>query len=98
MRSLDLVDLGKTGAFPYILLETFPIHLPDGRQWSGSLWIPPTRRNGRRIQVRDDRGNGLFDTNDCFDQSNARNALELWLHEQIDAGTRVIRKSFEAAA
>jgi hypothetical protein len=98
MRFLDLVDLGKSAIFPYTLLETFPIHLPDGREWSGSLWITPTRRNGRRIQVRDDRGNGLFDSNDCFAQSNARNTLELWLQEQIEAPSRMVRQGFEAAA
>lgn len=65
------------------LLQTFPIRLPDGRQWVGTLWATPTRSSGRRIQVRDANGVGLFDTNDCYDQGNAVNALEHWLRVQI---------------
>jgi len=64
-------------------MQTFPIRLPDGREWVGTLWKTPSRRSGRRIQVRDHRGAGLFDTGDCYDQGNATNALELWLQGQI---------------
>lgn len=67
----------------HTLIETFPIRLPDGREWVGSLWKTPSRYRGRRIQVRDHRGAGLFDTGDCYDQGNATNALELWLQEKM---------------
>src|SRR5207253_3169897 len=67
----------------HTLIETFPIRLSDGREWVGSLWKTPSRNRGRRIQVRDDCGAGLFDSGDRYDQANAVNALEFWLQEQI---------------
>ena len=73
----------------HTLIETFPINLPDGREWIGSLWKTPTRSSGRRIQVRDQDGAGLFDSGDRFDQGNATNALELWLQDQIAQVTSV---------
>jgi hypothetical protein len=85
LDTVDLLDLPQHRKLlgSHTLMETFPIRLPDGREWVGSLWTTPSRRNGRRIQVRDEQGAGLFDTDDCYDQANATNALELWLQDQI---------------
>ena len=79
----------RTSAWGHALIETFPIQLPDGRTWTGTLFSTPTRRNGRRVQVRDADGAGLFDTGDCIDLGNARNALEMWLAGQVDRTTEV---------
>jgi len=82
---VDVPDLSQHTKLlgSHTLMQTFPIRLPDGREWVGTLWKTPSRRSGRRIQVRDHRGAGLFDTGGCYDQGNATNALELWLQEQI---------------
>jgi len=85
VQDAELADLTlpKSLLARHTLLETFPIQLPDGDQWVGTLWKTPTRMNGRRIQVTDRQGTGLFDTDDCFDLANAVNSLQLWLGEQV---------------
>ena len=67
----------------YRLVKEFPITLPDGTVWKGSMWA---RRDGsrcRRFQVRNSAGVGLYDTDDCHDFGNARFKLEQWLATQI---------------
>jgi hypothetical protein len=68
----------------YGLIQTFPIHMPDGQELVGTLWATRTRRSGRRIQVRNADGVGLFDTNDCYDQGNAANSLQHWIRAQAE--------------
>jgi hypothetical protein len=64
------------------LIEAFPIRLPDGRDFVGRLYQTPHRKKGRRIIV--DRGGvTVLDTKDCCDFGNAKNALDLWLAEQM---------------
>jgi hypothetical protein len=63
------------------LIESFPIKLPDGHELLGRLY-QTQRRTGRRITVHETTGELLFDTDDCYDLGNARNALENWLIEQ----------------
>ena len=75
-QPITWTDLSRTSRClgGHTLLQTFPITLPDGRTWAGTLWSTPTRRQGRRVQVQDEQGVGIFDSDDCFDQANAQNA------------------------
>lgn len=63
-------------------IEQFDVRLPDGRDWTGSLYATK-RRGGRRIIIRDLHGDLLFDTDDCFDFANAQNKVEIWLRRQL---------------
>lgn len=66
------------------LIEAFPIRLPDGTSWEGSLFQSPHRRTGRQIVVHDQAGTELFDTGCCYDLGNAMNTLDLWLAKQLE--------------
>jgi hypothetical protein len=67
----------------YYLREKFEINPPTGPTLFGTLW-QTSRRTGRRIQVHDADGAELFDTDDCYDQGNATNRLDLWLAERFN--------------
>lgn len=82
MRSTNFDTLALVPA--YRLRERFPITLPDGRVWQGAVYDcvgPHARRRSVRIQVRDQDGAGLFDTDDQFDLANGTNALDRWLEQ-----------------
>jgi hypothetical protein len=62
----------KTPTWPLgPIVEEFPITLPDGAILHGSLYRVPSRRTGRRIVVRDDAGEIVADTDECYDLGNA---------------------------
>jgi hypothetical protein len=48
--------------------------------------------------VQDEQGVGIFDSDDCFDQANAQNALELWLSGILERATRLGENQLPAAA
>lgn len=70
---------------PGPVAEQFPIMLADGTELYGSVHKTSARRSGRRIQVRDNAGKVLFDSDDCFDLSNATNKLDHWLADTYPA-------------
>lgn len=103
VQDAELADLSqpKQNLARHTLLQSFSIDLPDGRRWFGTLWKTPTRKDGRRIQVHDEHGAGLFDSSDCFDLSNARSALAGWLQGQVEVPAHVLNRepsAVEAAA
>lgn len=64
---------------PGELIEAFPIRLENGTIYHATLHRTE-RRTGRRIVVRDQPGGVvLFDTDDCYDVSNATAKLDAWL-------------------
>lgn len=65
-----------------MLIESFPITLPDGTVLYGTL-LGTQRRGGRRIIVKDYRGAMLFDSDDAHDLASAMNSLDHWLDEKI---------------
>lgn len=73
-------DAGK-GLKKYKLKDSFDIPSPDGSTWKAQVWQCPHRSTGRRIQVRNYAGEGLFDSDDCYDIANARAALDNWLEQ-----------------
>lgn len=60
-------------------IDTFHIRTCHGMELFGELYA--TRRpGGRRVIVRETTsGAVLFDTDDCYDASNALNKLDQWL-------------------
>lgn len=80
-RRLEMIDHRR-------FIESFEIRLPDGRVWEGTLWRAATRPEGRRIQVRTLAPDsfGLWDSDDCYDWSNATNKLDNWLAQFLPRG------------
>jgi hypothetical protein len=72
------------------LLETFAVTVPGrpNEVFRGEL-LSTYRHGGRRIRVVASGGMVVYDTDDCYDIGNARNALENWLAEQEAAARPV---------
>lgn len=64
------------------LLEAFPITLPDGTTWQGSLYQSMSRECGRRIIVREG-DTVLCDTDECYDLANCEARLGEWLNVEL---------------
>jgi len=77
----ELTDVIPTPNVPEapLLLERFTITLPSGERLAASLHRSPHRRSGRRIQVREQGGSVIFDSDDCYDFGNAKASLDDWL-------------------
>lgn len=73
--------------FVYRLMEpprTVPI--ADGVYFVLTLWATPHGANGRRIQVRDLDGAGLYDTLDCTGYADAENRYFRWVEGLLPRG------------
>lgn len=71
----------KTTVMPTVgdPIDTFHIRTDHGMELNGELYAT-RRRGGRRVIVREMPGGAvLFDTDDCYDASNALNKLDQWL-------------------